>query len=87
MPRSIHPYPIVGATKTLIVFVILALALFVVRDFLGDYFVPFFIALGFIGTLLVLLPFIAARFHTLLARLDPTAFRRGLAQYRHRWRL
>lgn len=83
MARSFHPYPIVGATKTFIIFTVLALALFVVRDFLGDYFIPAFILLGFIGGFLVILPFVASRFHTLTVEESNVSYHSGILSTRN----
>ena len=83
MARSFHPYPIVGATKTSIIFLVLALALFIVRDFLGDYFLMAFLLLGFIGALLILLPFITARFHTLTVEESSVSYHAGIISTRN----
>ncbi|MFH0738175.1 MAG: PH domain-containing protein [Candidatus Micrarchaeota archaeon] len=83
MARSFHPYPIVGATKSVLIGMLITAVLFIVRNLLGDYFLHAAIIVWFICLLFVTLSFAAVRFHTLTLDETSLSYHSGILSTRN----
>ena len=82
MAHSFHPHPIVGATKILIMTIILTALVIVMRDLLERILLPIIAALWLIGIVFIIVAFIASRFQTLTLEENGMLYHSGILSTR-----
>jgi putative membrane protein len=82
MAHSFHPHPIVGATKILIMTILLSALVIVMRDVLERILFPLIAALWVIGIIFIAVAFVTSRFQTLTLEENGMLYQSGIISTR-----